>query len=96
MGFQDSRDEWIEKDDGDMELFVWFTQLLFDKTATTLRSTVLVVSPVHSITILNVSARRRLWLIGNGHILVGYLPVYRSGEHLEGAGSEENGEMFIY
>lgn len=45
----------IEKSDGNMKSLVGFVYLFSDKTATALKSTVLVVHPFHAI-LLNVSA----------------------------------------
>lgn len=73
---------WIEKGDGDVESFVAFVQLFSHKTATRLESTGLAAYPVLSI-VLNVSARRTKWLIYNGNMLTGILPICCSDQQLE-------------
>lgn len=68
-----------------MELFAGFVQLFSGKKATTLKSTDLVVYPVHVI-LLNFSTRRRQRLISNEYMLVVILPECYSDEQLEGEG----------
>lgn len=56
-----------------------FVQILSDEIATSLKSTALVAYLVRVI-LLNVSVRRRHWLIDGGHTLVGFLPVCSTEE----------------
>lgn len=64
---------WIENRDENMESLVGFVPSFSDKTATTLKDTLLVAFLVHTI-FLNESARRRKCLINDRHTPVGFLP----------------------
>lgn len=57
-----------------------------------LKNTALVAYHVHGI-LLNISARRKKWLMGNGYTLVGFLPVCSGDEELNKEGSAEHKTM---
>lgn len=70
-----SSDVWIENGDCNQESFLGFIQLLFDKTATILKSTALAIPPNVSAILPNVSVRKTKWLVGIKHTLVRFPPV---------------------
>lgn len=94
MRFFDSRDEWVQKGDGNVESFVGLLQLFSDKMTTTTKSTTLADSGVHS-TLWNVLARRKWWM-GHRYTLVRFLAVYCLDEKLEGEERRDGEEMAVY
>lgn len=53
MGSFDSRAVWDESENGKRESFVWFVQILSDKTVTTMKSTALVAYRIHAVSLNN-------------------------------------------
>lgn len=84
----------MKNSDGIAKSSVGFVQLLSDKTTTTLKSTTLETHSVRAIHV-NVSGRRRNWLIGNKHKPVRFLPVYCTQEQLEDEECAEDEEMSV-
>lgn len=85
-GFRGNGKLWIEDIDRNTKSFMGFALFFSEKTATTLKSTSLVVYLVHSF-LENISTRTRKWLIDNEHGLVGFPPLSFTQEQLK----EENG-----
>lgn len=72
----------IQNNDGNMDLFVSFIQLMSETTVMTLESTALDLYSVRNI-ILVVSARSCQLLICNFHTLIGFLPGFYTQEQLK-------------
>lgn len=85
----------IDKSNGNVESFVGFIQLIFEKTATTMRSTALLAYPAHVI-LLSLLVIRRQSLLDNGCSLVTFQPVCCSFEQLDCEQSREDEEMCVY
>lgn len=70
-------------------------QLFSDKKAMTVKRTVLLAYCAQVIP-LDLHTRRGLWLKGNGHTAVGFLPPYRAHEQLEEDGCGEDKQLSEY
>lgn len=74
IGSRNGSKVWAENTYGNVEGCVGFIQFHSDKSATMLSGTSLVVNHMYD-TFLNISTKRRQWLINNVHTLVRLLPV---------------------
>lgn len=72
---------WIEKIDGNQDSPSWFVQIFPDKTATLLMSIALVIYPLQAV-LRTVPLRRGKCLVGDVHLLVGFLLVCYSDYQL--------------
>lgn len=95
IGSHDSCKVWIENSDADEEQFIGLIQLFSGEMATMLKTTTLVVYPVHA-NLVNVSARRRQCLVGSERTLKEFLPAFYTSEQSEENGSGEDEEMSVY
>lgn len=95
MGSRGSGYVWIENTDRTAKSFHGSVQLFLDRTATTLKRTVLVAYTVQAIS-LNVTAGIKQWLVDNLHTLVGFPSVCRIQEPLEGEKGVEDEEITMY
>lgn len=72
-----------------------FVQIISDKIGTTLRTTALVAFPV-PVTPLNVSVRKKHWLIEGGYTVVRFLPVSSREEEMDVEGNGEKEGTAVY
>lgn len=82
MQYRDHGSLSIENRDGNAEWSASYIYLSSDRTATAFQSTTLIEYSVH-VTLLNVSAKRTPWLIGNKPTPVDFLLVYCTQKQLE-------------
>lgn len=95
MGSRGIDQVWIEHFDRNAESFACFVQFFSHRKPTTLNSTALVDSPVHTIA-LNMPTRKREWSLDYGHMLVELLSVCRTQEELEEGKAAKNEKLSLY